>query len=71
MEDRLRNEAFGGHLKTSLMGLDNALGGGIPFGALTELVGPSGIGKTQVSYLICLFGVLENFELNNARLELR
>lgn len=50
MEDRVRNEAFGGHLSTSLAGLDNALCGGIPFGVLTELVGPSGIGKTQVSF---------------------
>lgn len=36
-----------GHLPTSLKGLDNALCGGIPFGVVTELVGPAGIGKTQ------------------------
>lgn len=45
MEDRVR---LGGHLPTLLRGLDDAMRGGIPFGALTELVGPSGIGKTQV-----------------------
>lgn len=33
---------------TQLKGLDEALGGGISVGALTELVGPAGIGKTQV-----------------------
>ncbi|ONK67851.1 uncharacterized protein A4U43_C05F4440 [Asparagus officinalis] len=49
MEDRVRKEAFGGHLSTSLVGLDNVLCGGIPFGVLTELVGPSGIGKTQMA----------------------
>lgn len=38
----------GGRLATTLCGLDEALGGGIPLGKLTEVVGPSGIGKTQV-----------------------
>lgn len=45
MEEKMKS---GGYLATSLPGLDNALCGGIPFGVLTELVGPSGIGKTQV-----------------------
>lgn len=48
LEQRIQNEYFAGHLPTRLKGLDAALCGGIPFGALTELVGPSGIGKTQV-----------------------
>lgn len=48
MEQRLQNEQFAGHLPTRLKGLDDALCGGIPFGVLTELVGPAGIGKTQV-----------------------
>ncbi len=38
-----------GRLATTLRGLDEALHGGIPAGKLTEVVGPSGIGKTQVS----------------------
>lgn len=48
MEQRLQNEHLAGHLSTCLKGLDEALFGGIPFGVLTELVGPAGIGKTQV-----------------------
>ncbi|XP_038901709.1 DNA repair protein RAD51 homolog 2 isoform X2 [Benincasa hispida] len=47
MEQRLQNEHLAGHLSTCLKGLDEALFGGIPFGVLTELVGPAGIGKTQ------------------------
>ncbi|RLN01074.1 uncharacterized protein C2845_PM06G08510 [Panicum miliaceum] len=39
----------GGRLATTLCGLDEALGGGIPMGKLTEVVGPSGIGKTQMA----------------------
>lgn len=48
MEQRVLNESLAGHLSTRLKGLDEALCGGIPFGVLTELVGPAGIGKTQV-----------------------
>ncbi|KAL7598271.1 hypothetical protein Lser_V15G26460 [Lactuca serriola] len=47
LEQRMQNEYLTGHLPTHLKGLDLALFGGIPFGALTELVGPAGIGKTQ------------------------
>ncbi|MBA0790449.1 hypothetical protein Gohar_015099 [Gossypium harknessii] len=47
MEQRFQNEHLGGHFPTGLKGLDAALCGGIPFGVLTELVGPAGIGKTQ------------------------
>jgi RAD51-like protein 1 len=47
MEERVRLGG-GGRLPTTLCGLDEALGGGIPLGKLTEVVGPSGIGKTQV-----------------------
>jgi archaellum biogenesis ATPase FlaH len=49
MEQRVQNEHLAGHLPTRLKGLDETLCGGIPFGVLTELVGPAGIGKTQVS----------------------
>lgn len=42
------SEAGFGHLKTHLSDIDTALLGGIPFGALTEVVGPAGFGKTQV-----------------------
>lgn len=38
--------------------LDSALGGGLPNGAITELVGPAGVGKTQfclgVSVMACM-----------------
>ena len=44
----MHNEHLAGHLPTRLKGLDAALCGGIPFGVITELVGPAGIGKTQV-----------------------
>lgn len=47
LEQRVQNERMAGHLPTCLKGLDNALCGGIPFGVVTELVGPAGIGKTQ------------------------
>ena len=48
LEERVRLGG-GGRLPTTLCGLDEALGGGIPMGKLTEVVGPSGIGKTQVN----------------------
>lgn len=48
LEERVRLGG-GGRLATMLCGLDEALGGGIPTGKLTEVVGPSGIGKTQVN----------------------
>ncbi|RVW83898.1 Retrovirus-related Pol polyprotein from transposon RE1 [Vitis vinifera] len=37
MEQRVQNECMVGHLPTCLKGLDETLGGGIPFGVLTEL----------------------------------
>lgn len=55
MEDRRSSGCHGGRLRTLLKGLDEALGGGIPPGLLTELVGPSGIGKTQVGQTIPRF----------------
>lgn len=50
LEQRNHNEYLAGHLPTGLIGLDAALCGGIPFGVVTELVGPAGIGKTQVCF---------------------
>ncbi|KAL9261871.1 DNA repair protein RAD51 homolog 2-like protein [Drosera capensis] len=49
---RVQDEHLAGHLPTGLNGLDRALCGGIPFGAVTELVGPAGIGKTQDDILL-------------------
>ncbi|KAL6532639.1 DNA repair protein RAD51 [Orobanche hederae] len=49
LAQRNQNEYLAGHLPTRLKGLDAALCGGIPFGVVTELVGPAGIGKTQVA----------------------
>ncbi|KAK7261406.1 hypothetical protein RIF29_27716 [Crotalaria pallida] len=58
MEQRVRNESLAGHLPTRLKGLDDALCGGIPFGVLTELVGPAGIGKTQFCLKLSLLASL-------------
>ncbi|XP_071720443.1 DNA repair protein RAD51 homolog 2-like isoform X2 [Rutidosis leptorrhynchoides] len=58
LEQRMQNEYLTGHLPTNLKGLDAALSGGLPFGALTELVGPAGIGKTQFCLKISLLAAL-------------
>ncbi|KAG9445461.1 hypothetical protein H6P81_016801 [Aristolochia fimbriata] len=58
LEGRLQNKAQLGHLPTSLKGLDNALFGGIPFGAVTELVGPAGMGKTQFCLKLSILAAL-------------
>ncbi|KAK9158144.1 hypothetical protein Scep_004718 [Stephania cephalantha] len=58
MEERVRDECLGSRLPTRLRGLDDALCGGIPFGVITELVGPSGIGKTQFCLKIALLAAL-------------
>ncbi|KVI03562.1 DNA repair protein RAD51 homolog 2 [Cynara cardunculus var. scolymus] len=58
LEQRMQNEYLTGHLPTHLKGLDAALSGGIPFGALTELVGPAGIGKSQFCLKISLLATL-------------
>ncbi|XP_021278824.1 DNA repair protein RAD51 homolog 2 isoform X1 [Herrania umbratica] len=58
MEQRFQNEHLGGHFPTGLKGLDSALCGGIPFGVLTELVGPAGIGKTQFCLKLSLLASL-------------
>ncbi|KAL6275990.1 hypothetical protein ACE6H2_019591 [Prunus campanulata] len=58
MEQKVQKEHMGGHLPTRLKGLDNALCGGIPFGVLTELVGPAGIGKTQLCLKLALLASL-------------
>ncbi|XP_054812760.1 DNA repair protein RAD51 homolog 2 isoform X2 [Prosopis cineraria] len=58
MEHRVEHENLAGHLPTRLKGLDEALCGGIPFGALTELVGPAGIGKTQFCLKLSLLASL-------------
>ncbi|XP_073134197.1 DNA repair protein RAD51 homolog 2 isoform X2 [Henckelia pumila] len=58
LEQRIQNEYLAGHLPTRLKGLDSALGGGIPFGVVTELVGPAGIGKTQFCLKLALLASL-------------
>nr|XP_025673752.1 DNA repair protein RAD51 homolog 2 isoform X3 [Arachis hypogaea] len=58
MEQRVRDERSAGHLPTRLRGLDEALCGGIPFGVVTELVGPAGIGKTQFCLKLSLLASL-------------
>ncbi|KAI3461487.1 hypothetical protein Pfo_018150 [Paulownia fortunei] len=58
LEQRNQNEYLAGHLPTRLKGLDAALCGGIPFGVVTELVGPAGIGKTQFCLKLALLAAL-------------
>ncbi|XP_047967795.1 DNA repair protein RAD51 homolog 2 isoform X1 [Salvia hispanica] len=58
LEQRNHNEYLAGHLPTGLKGLDAALCGGIPFGVVTELVGPAGIGKTQFCLKLALLASL-------------
>ncbi|AEC08141.1 DNA repair protein RAD51 2 [Arabidopsis thaliana] len=54
LEKKVENEHLSGHLPTHLKGLDDTLCGGIPFGVLTELVGPPGIGKSQFCMKLAL-----------------
>ncbi|CAL5387185.1 unnamed protein product [Camellia sinensis] len=58
LEQCIENEYLSGHLPTRLKGLDEVLCGGIPFGVLTELVGPAGIGKTQFCMKLSLLASL-------------
>ncbi|XP_041994223.1 DNA repair protein RAD51 homolog 2-like [Salvia splendens] len=58
LEQRNHNEYLAGHLPTGLIGLDEALCGGIPFGVVTEFVGPSGIGKTRFCLKLALLASL-------------
>ncbi|RDX64422.1 DNA repair protein RAD51-like 2, partial [Mucuna pruriens] len=58
LEQRVSRESLAGHLPTRLKGLDEAMCGGIPFGVLTELVGPAGIGKTQFCLKLSLLASL-------------
>nr|CAB3460042.1 unnamed protein product [Digitaria exilis] len=60
LEERVRLGG-GGRLATTLCGLDEALGGGIPLGKLTEVVGPSGIGKTQFCLKLSLLAALPEY----------
>uniref|UniRef100_A0A804QPE5 RecA family profile 1 domain-containing protein n=1 Tax=Zea mays TaxID=4577 RepID=A0A804QPE5_MAIZE len=60
LEERVRLGG-GGRLATMLCGLDEALGGGIPTGKLTEVVGPSGIGKTQFCLKLALLAALPEY----------
>ncbi|CAB4493546.1 uncharacterized protein OCT59_005211 [Rhizophagus irregularis] len=45
-------------LATSLKGLDEALSGGIPFSSITELVGPTRSGKTQLCLTLSMLTTL-------------
>ncbi|KAH9325977.1 hypothetical protein KI387_006155, partial [Taxus chinensis] len=59
MKERITNEPLNGHFQTHLSGLDDALCGGIPFGAVTEVVGPAGIGKTQLCLMLSVFAAMQ------------
>ena len=52
---RLRLEPAGGRrLSTGCKALDDMLGGGVETGAITELVGEFGTGKTQLCHQLCV-----------------
>lgn len=55
LSERAKKEVAFGHLPTGLPALDASLWGGIPFGVITEVVGPAGIGKTQVQLQTCTY----------------
>ncbi|MCO5570997.1 hypothetical protein L7F22_024728 [Adiantum nelumboides] len=57
MKER-ESELGSGRLRTHLQDIDAALLGGIPFGALTEVVGPAGFGKTQLCLMLCVITAL-------------
>lgn len=47
------------HLRTLLPPLDDALRGGLPAGSVTEVVGPAGLGKTQLCLTMCVVGCMD------------
>lgn len=49
-------------LRTLLEPLDNVLGGGIRSGCITEIVGPAGVGKTQLCLSMCVLGCLDRLD---------
>ena len=53
-----------GYLRTLVEPLDNALGGGIRSGCITEIVGPAGLGKTQFCLGMCVLGCLDRLDEN-------
>mmetsp|Transcript_13067 Transcript_13067/g.15767 ORF Transcript_13067/g.15767 Transcript_13067/m.15767 type:complete len:505 (+) Transcript_13067:671-2185(+) len=46
------------HLFTNLPALDQNLRGGVPMKGITELVGPAGVGKTQMCQMLAVLGAL-------------
>lgn len=48
-----RDEKEAGFIITLCQGLDDAIGGGIRVGSITELVGGPGVGKTQIWWVNC------------------
>lgn len=45
-------------LSLSIEQLDNSLGGGVPVGNVTEITGPSGVGKTQFCFMLSVLATL-------------
>lgn len=54
----LRRKDASGHLPTKLSPLDEAMRGGLPARAITELAGPAGAGKTQMCFALLLSAAL-------------
>jgi RAD51-like protein 1 len=61
-EELIEESSF---LKTGHDLLDQTLCGGIPFNSITEIVGPSGTGKTQFCYT--LISILLSKTCNNIK----
>lgn len=51
-------------MRTLIPPLDAALGGGLPPGTVTEIVGPAGLGKTQFCLGMCVVGCLDRLREN-------
>lgn len=58
LDDALRNKRF---LPTGCEGLDTLLGGGLRQGQVTELVGPSSSGKTQICLYVASYAAVKHF----------
>ncbi len=54
----LQESGGGAFIETQYLELDSALGGGLPMGMLTELVGPPGVGKSQFCMMATVMALL-------------
>eukprot|EP01102_Stenamoeba_stenopodia_P019210 TRINITY_DN7185_c0_g1_i2.p1 TRINITY_DN7185_c0_g1~~TRINITY_DN7185_c0_g1_i2.p1 ORF type:complete len:446 (+),score=89.76 TRINITY_DN7185_c0_g1_i2:28-1338(+) len=57
-DDDAHTKVLPNHLRTTLASLDELLRIGIPAGAITEVVGPSSVGKTQFCHMLSVIATL-------------